>query len=166
MLRDQFSYWLRITPEGGREAAPEELEGILATLSACDAAGPDSPLEARVEDGGISAAVPDDVGTIEESYCIRESIERAAEAWPGFKFVLDEIGETDKARQLHLEWAGGKRTVERWARLVPADAYYDGPTAEAMMEFLLDGKPAGADKDALMREFQAYMQAKEDETHG
>lgn len=161
MLRDQFSYWLRIEPSYGDKAKPGELEGILATLSACGAAGPDCPLTAHIEDGGISAAVPDDMGTIEESSSIRESVERAAEAWPDFKFVLDETGETDKSRQLHLEWIEGDLLIERRARLVPADASYDETTVNDLLDYLAGDKLNATGRASIMQGFKDYMERKE-----
>lgn len=159
MLRDDFSYWLRAEPAPGTPS--DATRTVSSYLNDIGLTGPGGPLAAAIDGQTVTAEADPRFGTIEEDPSIRELVDRAAKAFPGFVFALDENDETDKSVQFHSVRKDGKLVLRRSSRLILADEPCDRPTAAALLDFLFADRLNGDAKSVILDSFMEYLERKE-----
>lgn len=163
MTRDQFSYWITVTPD---KTLPGPRGGLLKALAAALAQTPvlDPCSLLRIdpdsEEECLCIEVNPTVGTIEEDTGIRTALDAFVPQWPGFRFELTELDEDDKSVQIHSVWHAGKLVRRGHARLVRADEHYDRVTADLMLDFLFGDRLDPVTKTRIRDDFAGYLARK------
>lgn len=153
MIQHEFSYWLHVKP--GPNADLSDLTRIQAAMTDTGLLCPQGSLVCNIDqsDHTLSAEIDPSTGTVPEDPEIQTSIANLALIFSDFIFSLSELDEEDKSNQIYTEWSNGVQTIQRRARLIPADELYDTMTVRDIIAFLRAKRVPDAVLDSLAGQF-------------